>query len=351
MVASGLLVLIGLAILYGSVVGSGDLTLFYRQLGLLGLGLAGFFLCAFYNYHTLAKRNRYFYPLILLVLTVVLFFGAEIRGSSRWIDVGFFRFQPAEFIKIVIILGLSRWLYLRRGQINSWGNILLTFCYTAIPAVLIFFEPDAGSTVVVLGLWASILSVSWVEKKYLAGVAVALLLLVGLSWQFVLKDFQRHRVEVFLNPSLDPLGRGYNVRQATIAVGSGQMFGRGLGRGLQSSLRFLPERQTDFVFASLAEEVGFLGSAALLALYGFMFYRIWKVARLARDELGNYVALGVLFMLVIQTTINIGMNVGVLPVTGIPLPLISYGGSSLVVVLVSLGLVQNIAYQSRALRF
>ena len=173
----------------------------------------------------------------------------------------------------------------------------------------------------------------------------------GLSWKFVLQDYQKRRVEVFLNPELDPRGRGYNVRQAVIAVGSGQVFGKGLGHGLQGQLNFLPERQTDFIFASASEEIGFVGNLGLIILYFLLLSRLIYIMRRAKDDLAYYIVGGVLFMMIGQIFINIGMNIGLMPVTGIPLPFLSYGGSSLLVVFISLGIVQNIARQSKALRF
>ncbi len=253
--------------------------------------------------------------------------------------------------KLVVILGLSRWLYLKRGQINSWKNIILTFLYAFLPAALIVLEPDLGSAIIVVGIWLGILLVSPIKKRFVLSLAIGLVVLSGVGWQFVLKDYQKTRIEVFVNPSLDPHGRGYNVRQAIIAVGSGRLLGRGLGQGLQSQLKFLPERQTDFVFASASEEIGFLGCFAIVVLYTFLFFRILRIARQAKDDLAMYIVSGVLFMLFGQTVINIGMNIGLLPVTGIPLPFLSYGGNSVIVVLVSLGIVQNIRRQSKILRF
>jgi rod shape determining protein RodA len=177
------------------------------------------------------------------------------------------------------------------------------------------------------------------------------MLAVAGVWQFVLHDYQRVRLETFLDPNLDPRGRGYNVRQAIIAVGSGEAFGRGLGKGLQSQLKFLPERQTDFIFATAAEEIGFLGSALMVLLYALLMWRMLMVAARARDELGRYLAYGIFFFFFFQVTINIAMNLGLAPVTGIPLPLLSYGGSSLLVTFLALGIVHNISWQSRALRF
>lgn len=349
--ASGILVIIGLSLIYASSLANPTLSLFYRQLVFVGIGIVLYAVCSLYNYHRLAKMNRWVYIVLIAVLLFVLFFGTAVRGSARWIDLGFFRFQPAEFAKIIVAIGLARWLYLRRGEINSWKNIALTLLYAAIPAALIMLEPDLGSSIVVLGVWAGVLTISWVNKKFILGIALAFILIAGIGWKFFLQDFQKTRIEVFLNPELDPKGRGYNVRQATIAVGSGQLLGRGLGKGLQSQLKFLPERQTDFIFATSAEEVGFVGCTVILLLYGIIISRIWLIMTRSRDELGKYIAGGVLCMLFVQIVVNIGMNIGLLPVTGIPLPLLSYGGSSLIVVFISLGIVQNIARQTHALRF
>lgn len=349
--ASGLLIVAGLAILYATSLSGGTLQIFYRQLVFIAIAVAGFFGFSFYNYHNLAKVNRWVYIVLILSLLYLLFFGRAIRGSARWIDIGFFNLQPAEFAKLVVILGLGRWLYLKRGQINSWKSIAITFIYAALPAVLIFLEPDLGSSIVVMSVWIGMLLVSPMKKIYVAAFLAIGLVVAGLGWQFVLKDYQKTRVHVFLNPELDARGRGYNVRQAIIAVGSGGIMGRGLGQGLQSQLKFLPERQTDFIFASAAEEIGFVGCTALLILYYIVGRRLVKIMMNAKDDLGYYITAGVLVLMFTQIIINISMNVGMLPVTGIPLPFLSYGGSSLVVVLLGLGVVQNVAKQSRILRF
>jgi rod shape determining protein RodA len=351
LIVSGLLLMVGLVVIYSTSVSAGNLTVFYRQLTFAGIGLIAFLLFSFYNYQTLAKQNRLAYIVIILFLLGLLIFGSEVRGSARWINLGFFNFQPAEFAKIVIALGLSRWLYLKRGQINSWGSIIITLTYALIPGVLIALEPDLGSSIIVMSIWLGLLIISPMKKTYLIVFVLAAVVFAGLGWQFVLQDYQKTRVHVFLDPSQDPRGRGYNVRQATIAVGSGALTGQGLGQGLQSQLKFLPERQTDFIFASAAEEIGFLGCAALLLLYYLLFWRLFKIMRQAKDDLGYYIAGGVLFFFFVQMMINIGMNIGLLPVTGIPLPFLTYGGSSLLTVCIALGIVQNVARQSRLLRF
>ncbi len=351
LIVSGLLLLIGLAVQYAVSVSGDTLEIFYRQLVFSIAGVVLFILFASYNYHKLAKLNRIAYVVLILSLIFLLLFGTSIRGSARWIELGFFRLQPAELAKIIVGISISRWLYLNRGQINSVKNFLIVLAYAAVPAGLIFFEPDLGSASVVMAVWFGIMLISPLKKTYIVAFMIFMALFAGLGWEFVAQDYQKHRVEVFLNPDKDPKGKGYNVRQAIIAVGSGEVFGRGLGRGLQSQLKFLPERQTDFIFASSAEEIGFIGVAVLLGLYYLLFRRLLKIISYARDDLAMYITGGILFLFLAQVFVNIGMNIGLLPVTGIPLPFLTYGGSSLLVTCIALGIVQNIARQSKALRF
>lgn len=350
-IAMGLLLIAGLTLLYSTTIGGDSSSVFWRQVLFAAMGLVAFLFFSFFDYHTLAKANRVTYVILFILLVYLLLFGSNIKGSRRWIELGFFNFQVAEFTKIAIILGLSRLMYLRRGEINSWKNILWSFLYAFIPAVLVLREPDLGSALIIMTIWGGIILISPIRKKFLTIIFVALVSFAAIGWHFILHDFQRSRVLVFLDPSLDPRGRGYNVRQAAIAVGSGQIFGRGLGKGMQSQHKFLPERQTDFIFAASSEEIGFVGSTSLVGLFFFLFYRLIKIIKSARDDLGMYIASGVFFLFFAHAVINIGMNIGLLPVTGIPLPFISAGGSSLIVALIALGIAQNISMQSKALRF
>ena len=223
--------------------------------------------------------------------------------------------------------------------------------YVGIPAGLILIEPDLGSSIVLLGTWFAMLLFSPMKKKQLIILIGVLILLLAASWSFVLHDYQRQRVYTFINPAADPQGSGYNAIQSIIAVGSGGLWGRGLGRGFQSQLKFLPERQTDFIFASTAEELGLLGSMVVLGLFFLIFYRLIRVIKTARDNFGMYLSLGIFFMFFIKVLINIGMNIGILPVTGIPLPLLSYGGSSLITSFLALGIVQSIVARRKAVKF
>ncbi len=351
LVCTVLLVLAGLAALYATTLSDGNSGVFYRQLIFLSIGIAAFLFFSFYDYHALAKSNRVIYVVLLSLLLYLTLFGSFVRGGRRWLDLGFVRFQPAEFVKFTIILGLSRLLYLKRGEINSYKTIIWSMAYVLVPAGLVAIEPDLGSAIIISSIWVGIILISPIQKKYLLALFLAFLVFSGITWKFVLKDFQKSRIEVFLNPELDPRGRGYNVRQASIAVGSGQITGRGLGKGVQSQSKFLPERQTDFIFAASSEEIGFLGSGSLLFLFFFLLFRILKIMRQAKDDLGMYLAGGVFFFFFFHVLINIGMNIGLLPVTGIPLPFVSAGGSSLIVCLILLGVLQNVSTQSKALRF
>lgn len=346
-----LLSLLGLALLYSTSISSENLSVFNRQIIFVVFGWIGFFFFCFFDYHTVARGSRVLYILSVLALLFVLFLGPDIRGGRRWINLGFFNFQPAEFIKLVVILGLSRILYLQRGQINSLKSIFQSLLYALIPVGLVLLEPDLGSAAVILGVWLCVLFISPINKKFVGGLLLLFALLAVVAWGFFLKDFQKDRVRVFLDPQSDLRGQGYNVRQAVVAVGSGGLWGKGLGKGPQSQNRFLPERQTDFIFAASAEQVGLLGSGALLAIYFFLHKRLISIMKKTRDALGVYITGGVFFLCLIHTLVNIGMNIGLLPVTGIPLPFLSAGGSFFIMLMMSLGIAQNVSLQSKMLRF
>ena len=349
--ATFLLVLAGEAILYATTLSQDSKSIFYHQMAFLGVGVFGFFFLCFFDYHRLAKLNRAVYVLCVLVLSYLLIFGTLTHGGKRWLNIGFLGFQPAELAKFAVILGLGRLLYLKRGEINSLSTFLWSFVYALIPTALVALEPDLGSSIIILGIWVGVILLSPIKKKFLAALFIILALMAGGVWKFYLKDFQHDRILIFLNPSLDPKGRGYNVRQATISVGSGQLLGRGLGKGVQSQQKFLPERQTDFIFAAAGEEIGFLGCITLIGLYFFLCLRLLQILKFAKDDLGMYIVGGVFFFFFFHIVINIGMNIGILPVTGIPLPFVSAGGSSLVICFLCLGVAQNISLQSKALRF
>lgn len=287
------------------------------------------------------SRTWYFVALALLVL--VLFFGSAIRGTRGWFNFGTFNFQPVEFAKIALLLVLARTIDLR-GRIFKSG---LFFFGTAIVAfalvILVLLQPDLGSALVLVGLW--ILLILYVGTKrgfilLLLGTTVAV---AALSWLVFLKPYQKDRFSSFVQPERDPLGSGYNVQQSIIAVGDGKFFGRGLGYGPQNQLNFLPERQTDFVFAVIGEELGFLGVAALFVCFFVIGWRVWRITVRARDDYTLVLVFGTFGLWFIQATVNLGATVGVLPVTGITLPFVSYGGSSLIANFILLGIVESVA--------
>src|SRR3990167_5738171 len=331
-VPSLFLVSIGILVIYSS---STELAIQQFIYTLVGLFL--FILISQLDSPSLKKFINPVYIVTLILLIIVLILGYETRGSVRWIPLGFFNIQPSEFAKIALLLFLaSFWT----KNIPTWLNILKSFVWIAPIIFLVFIQPDLGSTLTLMSIWIGMLLVSRISAKKILILILIAFFVVPSGWIF-LKDYQKQRITSFLTPQSDPLGRGYNVIQSTIAVGSGQIMGRGLGRGTQSRLQFLPEFRTDFIFASIAEELGFLGSLIVLGLYGWLLLRCAYVASYMTDRFGVVVIYGVVGMLFFQTVVNLGMNIGVLPVTGITLPLLSYGGSSLIWTLISLGLVAS----------
>jgi len=275
---------------------------------------------------------------LLLVLTLIV--GATTRGSTRWLDFGLFRFQPSELIKPALILFLAHQLSKARLDTLSSGfkQSLLIF----LPITLIFLQPDLGTALILLLISAGMFFAAGLRYRHLFLYLFILLLSLPPLW-LTLKDYQQNRILTFLNPTADPLGKGYNSIQSMIAVGSGQVLGRGLGHGTQSQLNFLPEHQTDFAFASLAEELGLLGSLILLAAYTWLLFRLLSLAQHTSDQFAFLALVGISSLFAIQIFVNIGMNIGLLPVTGITLPLVSSGGTSIITSLAALGLALNLA--------
>ena len=348
--SSTLLLLLGMLMIYSTTL-EGSSNLLIKQAVAAVAGYIIMFGVAFFDYRNLKKATPFLYVGIILALLYVWFFATPIRGSARWIDFGFFQLQPAEFAKLIAVIIMAKFLDQQGERLKSFRYVLLSAIYIAIPALLILIEPDLGSALVLFGTWFCMLMFSTMRKKHIFILVAVIVLLAVVAWFFLLHDYQKERVFTFIDPNLDPRGSGYNVIQSIIAVGSGGLLGRGLGRGLQSQLKFLPERQTDFIFASTAEELGLIGSTVILSLFVLILVRFVKTAKRARDNFGMYLSLGVFFMMIIQVVVNIGMNIGILPVTGIPLPLLSYGGSSLLNTFLALGIVQSVVARQKALKF
>ena len=347
-----ILTLTGLLMIYSTGLSSeAGSQLWVRQIGAMVVGLVGLFLFANIDYHFFQKNSTIFYVLAVLLLFLVLFFGLEIRGASRWINLGLFNFQPSEFAKLAVIVLLAKFFQQQGGLLRKFRYVLWSAGLVLVPAALIALQPDLGSAAILVAVWLGLLLVSPVPRRYFLYLLVLLLILGTLMWLLFLADYQQNRIRSFLNPTADPLGQGYNVIQSIVAVGSGGFFGQGLARGLQSQLQFLPERQTDFIFASTVEELGIVGGALVLLLFFFMLWRLIRIIHNSRDRYGMYLSSGVFFLVLIQLSVNVGMNLGLLPVTGVTLPFLSFGGNSLVVMLWLVGMVESVARHSVPVRF
>lgn len=315
-----------------------------QQAIFFALGFFLFFLFSRIDYHLFAYFRTLLYLLICVALILTFLFAPQTRGAARWLEIGSLRLQASEIMKPFLILAFSGFLrlYPSIGFKRLFSIGILAF----VPLLLIFKQPDLGNTIIFLLILISLLFVGGLKWRLIFG---GLLLFLGTIpiLERILKDYQRERITSFLNPQGDPLGTGYHLIQAMVTVGSGQIFGRGLGRGTQTHLWFLPEQHTDFIFASLSEELGLLGATLLIVLYGLILWRILTVARNCKDQYGILISAGVFTMVLAQVFINIGMNIGILPITGVTLPLLSYGGSSIISTMVSLGIVESIARDKR----
>ncbi|MFA5995473.1 MAG: rod shape-determining protein RodA [Patescibacteria group bacterium] len=321
---------------------------YVKQILFFGIGLIICFFVATVDYHRWQSYAYFIYAFGVLILLAVLLFGAEINGTTGWFRIGSASFQPVELVKIFMLIALARYLKDRAFMFNKWHTLVATLGIVVPYALLVLLQPDLGSTLVFIGTFLILLGLTNVSiKQYLiilgSGVVLALL-----AWQFLLQPLQKERIFIFLNPNKASSTAGYNVKQAIISVGSGYWYGRGLGLGTQSQLRFLPERDTDFIFAVIGEELGFIGCATTIILLFIILWRIWKIMRANKEEYGVYFCAGYAIMIFIQVLINIGMNIGVMPVTGIPLPFVSAGGSSLLTLLLGIGMIQNYYIQSHS---
>lgn len=350
MVASVVLLLaFGLVEIYSVALGRGgtDLVNFKKQIFFIGFGFALMFALAFTDYHWLRSFGNYFYLIGAAALVAVLVFGQITNGTRGWFNVFGFGVQPVEFVKFALILFLARYFSASSLKTAPLKHLVVTGLGTLLFFVLVLLQPDFGSGMLLVALWLVIIILAGSEKKYLAVLLLAAALLFGGAWSFYFKDYQKERILTFINPSFNPLDQGYNVAQAIIAVGSGGLTGRGIGFGSQSQLKFLPESQTDFIFAVVAEELGFLGVGLVLLFFGVFFYRCLASVRQAKSDFGVFFVLGVMTLIFIEMFINIGMNLGLLPVIGIALPFLSYGGSSIIINLMMVGVLQSIIIRSR----
>jgi len=323
--------------------------IYKRQMLWVLLGLVIFFVLSHLNYRWLWDTTYFLYSLAVCFLFLVFILGAVRLGAQRWLSFAWFNFQPAEFTKLIMVIFLSRYftrksvddISLVSAKFGLWEGLVLPFIFVAIPMLFIFEQPDLGSASMILFLYITILYLTHVKLRYVIILLLIIILPLPFLWHF-LRDYQKERLLVFLNPNIDPLGAGYTVIQAKITIGSGGFFGKGWLSGTQGQLHFLPESHTDFIFATFCEEWGLIGSAGLLFLYYLLIRRGFIIAQRTRDHFGSLLAFGISLMLGIQIFINIAMNLGFAPVVGLPLPLMSYGGSSVIVTFAALGILANI---------
>ena len=344
------LLTLGIIVIYSTTSSSSGFGEARNQIiyGILGFILM--FLVAFLDYRFLKSFTHILYVVMVGLLVYVLVLGRISHGATRWIDLGFFQLQPSELAKLIVVIVLAKFFSKKAEKMAYFFSFAVSLIYVMIPVILVAAQPDLGTAIVLLAIWLGMILATKAKKIYVFGLGLITLISAPIVFQF-LKDYQKKRILIFLNPGSDPQGAGYNVLQSTISIGSGRIFGQGLGHGSQSQLKFLPERYTDFIFAVLGEELGLAGSAILLILFFVLIFRITRVARLSFDNFGGYLAVGVATWILFQVFINIGMNIGIMPVTGIPLPLVSFGGSSTIAILISFGLLQSVLLRNKKLSF
>lgn len=313
----------------------------WRQLVWVGVGTVALFVVIALDYRNLVRAAPAFYVVGLSLLLTVFILGRTVSGARRWIHLGPFAFQPSELFKLIFVLTLAWALTSRWGRPLSRATLIWTGILVGVPFVLVVRQPDLGTALVLLPVLAAVLLGLGIRLRIFAGLILGGLAFMPVAW-FALKEYQRERLLVYIDPFRDPLGTAYNVIQAKIAIGSGQLLGKGVSGATQSRLAFLPERHTDFIFAVFAEMWGFVGCLVLIMAYGLLVLRGFEIAANAREPRGRIVALGVTALFATQTLINLGMVTGLLPVVGIPLPFMSYGGSSMVVSLMALGLLLSV---------
>ncbi len=315
--------------------------LVYRQIFWMGIGLAVLLIVIHINYQRFVDWAYILFALNIILLVMVLIYGRTRFGAQRWFMIGGLGFQPSEFVKITFILALSSYLGHRAKFSYRPADLVIPFVITAIPLILIYMQPDLGTALMLVPILFSMLYVRGTKIKHLFTIMILGLASTPFLWH-LLKDYQRERLAVFINPNADPLGAGYTMIQSRIAIGSGFILGKGWLSGTQSKLNFLPERHTDFIFSVVGEEGGFIGCLFLIALYFILIYRGLKIAHKTGDTYGRLMATGIITMLAFQVIVNMGMASGFMPVVGLPLPLMSYGGSSLVTTMIALALLLNI---------
>lgn len=318
---------------------------FKRQLIFLVIGLLLMFIFSFFDWKVF-RTNSYLilamYLICIVALAGLLFFAPVTRGVRGWYKIGGINIDPIEATKLILIILISKYFSMRHIEMYNFKHVIISAIYFGIPCLLIFLQPDLGSVFILLFLWIGILLVSGIKWRHFLIIITCGILMCVVGWNFLLQDYQRDRIVNYMEPQLEPLGVGWNRNQALIAIGSGGLFGKGINNGSQTKYGFLPEPSTDFIFSAIAEEMGLVGVLILMSLFMVLIYRILKVAKTAKTNFSRLFSSGFVILLVSQIFIHVGMNLGLLPVIGISLPLVSYGGSNLVFSYVGLGIIQSL---------
>ena len=314
---------------------------------LIDIALAAFLMN--FDYKILQRYGNHFYVFNLILLILVMLIGQSALGAQRWIALGPISIQPSEFSKLIMIIALAAMME-KRGKIQSLSDLAPVAGYVLVPFLLVLKQPDLGTSLVFLAIFFGMVFVAGIRLRILFGIFGLGLAAMPVLWHF-LKDYQKMRIMVFMDPNVDPLGAGYHIIQSKIAIGSGLLFGKGLFGGTQSQLNFLPENHTDFIFSVVGEELGFVGCTVLLLLYLIVLWRGVRIAQDASDTFGRLLAVGITSMIAFHVLVNVGMTMGIMPVTGIPLPLMSYGVSSLTTNIMAIAILLNIQLRRQKLLF
>ncbi len=348
-----ILLAIGLVALFSATQNS-DYEEFKKQIMWIGISIPVIVVVILVDYEILAKISPVIYGLSLISLVAVLF-TEPINGATSWFNIGPFSFQPAEFAKIAVVLFMANVMVKLqqkgRDEINRFCKLGIILATVAVPTLLIIKQPDYGTALAFLVALIFMLYVAGINKKYIITAVLLVVILVPLAYLFILPDHAKARIDVYLNPNLDPRGDGYNIIQSKLAIGAGQIFGMGLFKGNQTQLGYLYPKTTDFIFAVISEEMGFVVAGAIIVLYVILITKSIQVAKTAKDDLGSYIATGIVGIFFFHMLENIGMTMGLLPITGIPLPFVSYGGSSMLTNLTLIAILLNISTRRKKAMF
>ncbi len=338
----GMAVVISLNTLYSIFYGTPQIKIFYHQIIYVLLGFVMAYLIGRYDYRIFRRHILVFFLGALLLLILVLVRGLKINGTTGWLDFKVFSFQPVEVAKVVVILALATFFAKYHNVLYSWKVLAFSFLIPLPFATLTLLQPDLGSTLALMGIWGGFIFASSARKTQKITLIAVTVSIALFGWFFLLKDYQRDRLSTFVNPERDALGTGYNTLQAVTAIGSGGVKGKGLGFGSQSQLHFLPEAHSDFIFAVFAEETGWIGVIIFLVASLLFYFSIINIARFSKDNFGYFLVVGIFWFFLIHFFVNVGMNLGLLPIVGLPLPFISAGGTNLFVSFILVGLVQSV---------